>query len=876
MIQSWNAGAEKMYGYSSEEAIGQTTASLLRGNVTPEERKRILNEIFEKGFWKGEKIQRDKQGNSIYVLSSITLIRNSIGESIGLVGINSDVTSQNKLKAQITQFNTQLEKQVKEKTQELQTVFDRITDAFIALDENWTYTYLNEKAAELHGRSAEELIGKKIWDENPDVENEPFYELLHSAFINQKAIGQRVYSPSKKMWFENHIFPSENGVSVYYRDVTAIKKREDEKEKITDRITTILDNAFAGCIMFSHDWIYLYINRIAASYGETTPEELTGKSFLEVYPRVIETEMFRQMEKCMISRKAEHVEVPYLFKDGSTRWYELSMKPVEEGLFVLSNDITERKNAERKSLTLTEQLKEISSSLPGVVYQFAMDKDGKMKFTFVSEGMERLTGMSLEACYADAMNTFKLVDPDYLPGLYKSIEESVLSMNPWFYIFPITDLHGTKRWIRGNSVPRKSDDGGIIWNGTLIEISELKLTEAELIASESRYRSLIENASDLIFVLDENGIIREVNSKACTCLDLNEKDLVGYSLAELVFKRNNSDFSLSENKFKESNSFIENIILKQRSGAEVFVEANFNLLDDKRRLVIARDITERKKAEEAKLQTDRRYTLLFERNLAGVYRTTLAGKILDCNEAFARMMGYDSKAELLTHHTYDLYNKSEDRDKFIADLILNSVLTNYESKLKRRDGSEVYLLENVSFIKNSEFGSDIIEGIAIDMTDRVEAGEQLQVAKRRFQNLVENISGVYWVLDLYTLKILYVSPSYETITGKKCEDLCLDFHDFLNSVHPLDKPSLVWKYESEARDSKNDLEFRIIRTDGSIRWIQAKTNVIKKANGELIEYGYAEDITDSKLADEATRLSEQKYKLMFEKNPLPMWIISAE
>ena len=74
--------------------------------------------------------------------------------------------------------------------------------------------------------------------------------------------------------------------------------------------------------------------------------------------------------------------------------------------------------------------------------------------------------------------------------------------------------------------------------------------------------------------------------------------------------------------------------------------------------MIARDITERKKAEEAKLQTDRRYTLLFERNLAGVYRTTLAGKILDCNEAFARMMGYDSKAELLTHHTYDLYNKS--------------------------------------------------------------------------------------------------------------------------------------------------------------------------------------------------------------------------
>ena len=72
-----------------------------------------------------------------------------------------------------------------------------------------------------------------------------------------------------------------------------------------------------------------------------------------------------------------------------------------------------------------------------------------------------------------------------------------------------------------------------------------------------------------------------MNSKACTCLDLNEKDLVGYSLAELVFKRNNSDFSLSENKFKESNSFIENIILKQRSGAEVFVEANFNLLDDK-------------------------------------------------------------------------------------------------------------------------------------------------------------------------------------------------------------------------------------------------------------------------------------------------------
>lgn len=875
VIQTWNKGAEKLYGYSLPEVIGKTTAEVLQTIIAPEERKQILETVNKNGHWKGEKEQKNKKGDTLHVLASISLIRNVYGEPIGMVGINTDITSQYNEKFQIEEFNKGLSQKVQAQNRELRSVFERISDAFIALDANWNYIYMNEKAGELHGRAPADLIGKNIWEEFPQTKNEPFYKALHEAMASQKPMNVQLYSESKGRWFEDHIYPSPEGISSYYRDITAQKREEDERLKITERIRSILDQAFVGCIVFSFDWTYLYVNKIAASYGENTPENLIGKSFLDIYPRVVNTRIFSWLDQCMKDRKPLHAEFDYTFKDNSVRWYEVSVEPVEEGIFILSNEITERKKVERESQLLAKQLSEISSSVPGAVYQFVLTAQGEMKFTFVSDGIEQLTGFKKEVCYIDALAAFSLVTPDYIEELYQTISESASTLQPWIYVFQIRDKLGVLKWIRGNSIPRKSENGDVVWNGTFADITELKNVESELKASELRYRTLIEHASDLIFILDENGLITDLNPIACNRLGFECNDLIGKSIGTFIISDVFMHQHINAEHLSKGQSVLSEIKILCKSKEIVELESNIKLLPDGRILVIGRDLTERKIAEAKRLKSERRYRLLFERNLAGVYRTTDSGKILECNEAAAKMLGYSSASELLSLNTDSLYFDMAEREKYLKLLRVNNALTNYQSKLKRKDGSTLYLIENISLSNDPEIGEEVIEGIAIDITDNVRANEELQDSKNQFQSLVENISGVYWVSDLLQMQTLYITPSYETIWGRKCEDLYENTLDFIKSVHPYDYQDVLDFYKRLYEIRNASITFRIIRPDGAIRWIESRVNVQENSKGEKYSYGYAEDITERKTADEAIRQSEQKYKLMFEKNPMPMWMASA-
>ncbi|MEO8056309.1 MAG: EAL domain-containing protein [Acidobacteriota bacterium] len=130
-----------------------------------------------------------------------------------------------------------------------------------------------------------------------------------------------------------------------------------------------------------------------------------------------------------------------------------------------------------------------------------------------------------------------------------------------------------------------------------------------------------------------------------------------------------------------------------------------------------------KRRDSAVTASERRYRLLFERNLAGLYRTTLDGRILDCNSAFARILGYPSREDVLKITALDLYSDPGDRESFVARLKQQRVLVNFEICLRRRDGSPVWVLANESLM--DEAGGDVVmDGSLIDITDRKRAEQQ--------------------------------------------------------------------------------------------------------------------------------------------------------
>ena len=155
-----------------------------------------------------------------------------------------------------------------------------------------------------------------------------------------------------------------------------------------------------------------------------------------------------------------------------------------------------------------------------------------------------------------------------------------------------------------------------------------------------------------------------------------------------------------------------------------------------------RDITERKRAEEAMRRSGEKYRQLFEDNITGVFRTTLDGRILDCNEALIKMLGYESFEEISSLNVADLYYRPQDRASVISQQKELGKVTNRELRLKRKDGEEVWALNNATLISG-----DVIQGTLIDITERKRAVGALQESEELLRATLESTADGILVVN---------------------------------------------------------------------------------------------------------------------------------
>jgi PAS domain S-box-containing protein len=168
---------------------------------------------------------------------------------------------------------------------------------------------------------------------------------------------------------------------------------------------------------------------------------------------------------------------------------------------------------------------------------------------------------------------------------------------------------------------------------------------------------------------------------------------------------------------------------------------------------ILRDVTSRKRMEAGLRDSEEKYRLLFERNLAGVYRATVDGRLLECNRAFAQMLGYGSPAEAMAQPSAAFHASEEGHEIFLERLRREGSLLNHEYQAPRRDGTPIWLIGNFSLLEG-EGGEEILLGTIFDMTDRRRLQEQLLQAQKMeaigrlaggiahdFNNLLTAVSG---------------------------------------------------------------------------------------------------------------------------------------
>jgi diguanylate cyclase (GGDEF)-like protein/PAS domain S-box-containing protein len=255
-----------------------------------------------------------------------------------------------------------------------------------------------------------------------------------------------------------------------------------------------------------------------------------------------------------------------------------------------------------------------------------------------------------------------------------------------------------------------------------VDVTERRRAEDAVRQSEERYRELFENANDIVFTHDLNGHITSLNKAGMLATGYAREELMDRNIYDLVVPEfvERARQAMRDKVEGRAGITAYELEIVGKGGQVVPVEVSTRLIMRDGKPVgvqgIARDTSERRAAEA-------RYRLLFERNLAGVYRTTADGHVLDCNDAYARIFGYDSRAELLAHGAIDIYFDADERRRVLARLHEQKSLTSLEVRMRRKDGSPVWVLENVTLLPGDP---EVMEGTLLDITDRKLAQERIE------------------------------------------------------------------------------------------------------------------------------------------------------
>jgi PAS domain S-box-containing protein len=146
-----------------------------------------------------------------------------------LIGVYLLLQKQIRINKVLSQEAINLEKQANKA--KLANILETVSDAFISLDNNWCYTYVNQRAGEIFHRQPKDLIGKNIWEEFPEGVGQKFYHAYYQALAEQKVMEIEEYYPPWERWFENRIYPTQEGLSIFFQDITRRKLAEEALQK---------------------------------------------------------------------------------------------------------------------------------------------------------------------------------------------------------------------------------------------------------------------------------------------------------------------------------------------------------------------------------------------------------------------------------------------------------------------------------------------------------------------------------------------------------------------------------------------------------------------------------------------------------------------
>lgn len=398
----------------------------------------------------------------------------------------------------------------------------------------------------------------------------------------------------------------------------------------------------------------------------------------------------------------------------------------------------ERRRIERELKESEEKFRTIVNNFPIVL--FMLDKDGNAVFS-QGKGFEISGIKSQDLLGQNILELYKNIPFELLDG------QMILGGDAFSQVLKGAVLHGyihfNNRYNDTLLLPHLDENNEI--NGILgisHDITELIITRNQLKENEELYRNIFESAPIGIARITPEGYNLSVNLALQNMLGYSEEELLKMNIIDYTFEE---DKRMSQKKILQTISQKTNIInLEKRyihkNGTLIWANLTSTAIrDDKGSILylitMVENITAKKLAELSLVESEKKYRMLFEKNLAGVILSTVEGKVISCNQAFASIYGYESPEEIYQLDAHKLYPNNEVREAFIAKLLKEKELKNYESRGRKKNGDEIWLLENIVLDDQIDINSTFIFGTLLDITRRKKAEQEILHAKEKAEEM---------------------------------------------------------------------------------------------------------------------------------------------
>jgi len=406
-VVSWNEGARKIKGYEAAEILGEHISQFYtesdRASGVPEQN---LADALEKGSIEDEGWRVRKDGTQFWANVTITALRDD-GTHQGYLKVTRDMTDRHRHEQEIES--------------ELQRILERISDAFYALDEEWRFTHVNERAEELLQQPREELLGERLWDMFPEATDTSVWDRYQEAMDIQEPVSFDLEYDVLDIWVEVTAYPSESGLSVYFRDITdrveaqrRVRDREQQLEEYEAYTTEILNSIDDLFYVIDTEKNFQRWNASVSTVTGYTDEEIRSMDPADLFVEE-DRETIHNGIETVFETGSTRIEATILTKGGQRVPMEFAASAVvapdgETMLAGIGRDITERIERERAleasnerlerfahaaSHDLQEPLRMVSSYLRLIERRYGdeLDADGQEFLEFAVDGADRMREM---------------------------------------------------------------------------------------------------------------------------------------------------------------------------------------------------------------------------------------------------------------------------------------------------------------------------------------------------------------------------------------------------------------------------------------------------------------------------------------------------